>query len=310
MKTIQNSKFKIQISKVCFAAACLFCRVVFAEPVQFVMDSPLCQSLQTTIYIVADRAEQATVSSGLYNTIEYAKKLCKDVDADNPESSVAKINQKGKGTYSVSPELARILDEAIRVSKWTGGYFDVTYRSMGGMFSTKDFRRLELDVEKQKLTVKSPGMILDLRYVLRGVMADQLSRYLKDKGWKNTFVEVSGVTMASGFDANGSWKVAVDDQSAGNAKKSLQYQVQDTAVATVTTARQKITDPITKKEAVTDLKAATVFTENATQAEGFATALLTLGKDRALTLLKQFPAMNAIMVDQNDQFVKNVRKVP
>jgi len=283
--------------------SCLLVSVVHAEPVQFNLKDSVCHSLAADIYVVADRSEQEKATQGLYTAMDHARETCQRLNTEEAASEIAQINEKGEGTYNVSEELSFALEEALKVSGWTDGMFDITYPSGAAVFTIKDFRRLNFNRKKKTLTVKSPGMILDFRYMLRGVLADQIARDLQGHGWKNCFIEISGVTVVRGQDANGPWKVAVDDQSKGAAKHAFRYKVQDIGIATVAAEMLgTLRHPKTKQTITSDLTAATVFTETAAQAEGLAAGLIFLGKDRGLILLKNLPSIQAVLVDKEGKF--------
>jgi len=290
------SRAKDPVSLLIVFAMAFLATPLFAETVQFRLEQDVGPGIPAEITLIADRAEQPKATQDLTDAFDLARKFHADLDPANPEGTIAKINAKGmKATYVIRPDLANALAGALEVAQQTAGLFDFVSGRDNSLFFKKDFRRVQINTKKHEIFLKAEGVQLNLNPLLPGLLADHIASELTTRGWKNFFISLDGIVLARGRDANGPWKIPVDDLSKRSAKHAFLYEAQDQAAATFV-SKSKYKAP--------DLRGVTLFNESAAKALGYAIAISELGLKQGLFFLGDHPFLKGILVDAQGQFHK------
>lgn len=271
-----------------------------AQATQFYLEESL-NKWKVKIYVIGDAQAKQAVQDSLYRAVDAAKTAYDRLDAANPAGELGLINQKKiEDRYTVSPELARAVDAGLTVSRWTKGFFDITFDS-----TQPDYKKMAVNVKDNEIKLKDFGMVIDLRHLLRGFLADTIVQSLNNDGWKNSFVKIGNAFVAKGNDATGPWKVPIVVPTEKLAKRALFYKATDLAAATVTTdgGSLQIINPKTRQPAASDLKSATIFTDSAAMAEGLATAIYVMGLEEGKKFLHANKNLKAVLVDAQGNLI-------
>ena len=207
--------------------------------------------------------------------------------------------------FGVSPELAELVEFALRLSAASDGMYDITVAPLTNLWgygpagklpdptpeqlkaalAKVGWQKLKLDKENLTLAKGHEGVNLDLGSVLQGYAADRLAALLRAQGQHDMLVEVGGEILASG-----SWRVGIEDPF--NPRVMLQTMLlTDRALSTSGLYRAKklaagkpvshILSPKTGRPVAPTLEMAVVFHESCMQADGWSTALMAAGFEQA-----------------------------
>ena len=144
-------------------------------------------------------------------------------------SELTKVNlAAGKHPVNVSPEMIEVVEHAAKISKLSGGVFDVTVgpfvvlwrmRLKEGTVPTDDelvrvrprvnYKNIIIDKKASTIFLKKPGMIMDFGG-MKGYMADRTADIIKKRGIQNAIIAVAGDIWVLGRRADGApWRIGV-----------------------------------------------------------------------------------------------------
>ena len=243
----------------------------------------------------------------------------------NPNSNLNEINNNQRNT------LDNILLEnfmaAEKISKLTDGAFDI---SLGALieahgFAAKERKKLsdaeidsmmlyvgyeKLRLEGNKLIKQYPQTRIDFNAIAQGYTTDKISQYLIRNNIKQHIVDVGGEVYASEKKPDGQqWRVAIEkpskDMYAEREYNSF-VKLENKSIVTSGNYRKYVEedgirlshtiDPKTGHSVSHNLLSVSVIAENATLADGLATAFMVMGKEKAEEFLKAHPEYDAIFI--------------
>ena len=216
----------------------------------------------------------------------------------------------------VSPEFARLLAQALRLAKESGGAFDptlgrVTRLLRGGGWGRgapsedrlrKAWRRtgwshVELDASNLSIAFTIRGLQLDLGGIAKGYAADEALAALRRAGVHRAMVAVAGETLpwATRLPSEDGWRIGLDRHGPpGSIESSM--KIANQGISTSGSRDRYYLVPggrcshIVSRDGngCTDTAlAATVVAPTAMEADGLATALISLGQSGAESLLRR-----------------------
>lgn len=259
---------------------------------------------------------------------ERVEAVLRDVDRSmsgwREDSEVSRLNQEaGAGPFPVSESLAEVVEAALRVSRASGGAFDITVAPLLALFGfgpggdpdapPPDPAALEEarsrtgpgTVELVRLDhggrgiLKAPGAALDLSGIAKGYAVDRVAEALRALGHKEHLVEIGGEVRASG-----SWTVGVEAPLPGLGRRVVRsWRVADVAVATSGGYRDfretgepgdeaprfmtHIFDPRAGRPVERPRGSVTVAADTCLEADAWATALFVLGPEDGLAVAER-----------------------
>jgi thiamine biosynthesis lipoprotein len=241
------------------------------------------------------------------------------------DSEIARINRSaGVSPVRVSPELFRLIEEALSISRMTKGCFDITMGVLVGLWDFRaevfrvpseseiqrrlalvGFQDVRLDPHDGSVFLTRTGMSVTLGGIAKGYAVDRAVQATRSLGVHDGIVSAGGDLMAFGRKESGElWKVGVKNPR-DNAKIVCVVPVSNAAVATsgdyerfrmVDGVRyHHILDPRTGYPARGCLSA-TVVAKQATEADALATAAFVLGPEEGIALLESLPDTAGVIV--------------
>jgi thiamine biosynthesis lipoprotein len=221
---------------------------------------------------------------------------------------------------------------AEKISKLTEGNFDI---SLGAVieahgYAAKERKKLskqELDsmmlyvgyeklrLEGNKLIKQYPQTRIDFNAIAQGYTTDAISKYLTNNKISQHIVDVGGEVYASGRKPDGQqWRVAIEkpskDMYAEREYNSF-VKLENKSIVTSGNYRKYVEedgirlshtiDPKTGHSVSHNLLSVSVIAENATLADGLATAFMVMGKEKAEEFLKTHPEYDAIFIYSNSK---------
>ena len=223
-------------------------------------------------------------------------------------------NNKSDDWMPVSPELFTVISNAQRISADTRGTFDITIGSMvnlwgfGGDFHTGTipdeivinktlknvgYQMIQLQTLPPALKKANPDIFIDLSAIAKGYAVDKISGHLMDMGLNDFMVEIGGEIYAQGKNINGElWRIGIEKPVGEIRSVQKIIPLKNMAMATSGNYRNyiesgdkrysHILDPAGGKPVTDNLASVTVLHASAMQADALATAVLVMGKEKAL----------------------------
>ena len=258
--------------------------------------------------------------------IEEITRIEKLISSWDPNSETSAVNAAaGKKPVKVSPELFKLIQRAISISKLTDGAFDITYASMDRIWkfdgSMKEmpseemikasvekvgYQNIVLDEANSTVFLKKEGMKIGFGAIGKGYAADKAKELLISKGVVAGIINASGDMNTWGKQPNGKdWMVAITNPMDKNKAFAL-LPIEHGAVVTSGDYEKyvnfngkryaHIIDPRTGYPA-TGIISATVFAPKAELADALATSVFVMGIDAGIDRINQLPHIECIIVD-------------
>lgn len=251
----------------------------------------------------------------------------KSINTYDSTSEVSRFNRSRKGVAVHLPYLLPPLRAATKVFKYSQGAFDPTVMPLVNAWGFGPGRVFQMDstrvdslkqfigFENVQLT-KDSVLKLDARTQLdfggigQGYGADVITQFLKSKGINNMLVELGGEGMACGLnlDTGKPWKIGILDPNSTREKQFFKASVSLSNKSFTTSGNyfnykeingrkySHTIDPETGYPVQREMLSASVFAENCTMADAWATAFMVMGRDRAVEILKQNKNLDAFLV--------------
>lgn len=240
-----------------------------------------------------------------------------------PGSEVWRLNETGR-VEDASPALREVLGLAQRIAALGDGAFDVTiqpvldlyrdHRRRGALPPAAALEEAVARVDGRALVVRGgavlatrPGLRVTLDGIGKGYVVDRGVEALRERGFRDVFVEAGGDLMASGRRVSGEpWRIGIRRPRGGGLALQARTEARDRAVATSGDYMQPFTDdralhhildPRTGRSAP-ELASATVVAPDAATADGLATLAMVLGPRRARDLLESLDGCEGYLVDK------------
>jgi thiamine biosynthesis lipoprotein len=254
----------------------------------------------------ADASESASAALDVFDRVDRVMSLYK------PESDLSRLNRDGhSGPVALDAELIELLALSSGLSRETGGKFDVTikplmdhygfYRDLGftepegglpGAIALVHGDDLIVDASSHTARFRRAGMSVDLGGIAKGFALDRAAEVLRQHGVRRAFLDLGRNLMFVGPGPlkDGRWRAAIADPSSPDGISAC-VEVAPGALSTssvsgrVSAGVGHILDPKRGFVPGSALQA-TVWSESATRADAFSTALLLLDARSGRKLLK------------------------
>ncbi len=132
-----------------------------------------------------------------------------------PFSEINRAAAAAPAPWDASPDLLRLSHRALELAEATEGAFDPTLGQLTRLWrSTRQrqkrpptarlqqalastgWQHLEVDLETRRVTLRSPGLLLDFGGIAKGFAADEMLALLKESGFPIAVVQAGGDTAA------------------------------------------------------------------------------------------------------------------
>jgi thiamine biosynthesis lipoprotein len=246
-----------------------------------------------------------------------------------PESEIEAFNRSGTELFQASPGFLEVVTEAQRISRLTGGAFDITVGALVDIWgfgpsgaadppsdeklqelvAITGYEQLEVDTEGGTLRKARVDCRIDLSAIAKGYAADRVSATLVQQGLPDHMVEIGGEVCARGRNGNGeAWKIGIERPSAGGRAVHLAVNLADLSLATSGDYRNyyerdgvrisHTIDPRTGRPITHNLASVSVINSSCMTADALATALGVLGPYQGFELAERhdIPALFLIRV--------------
>ncbi|QDT38927.1 FAD:protein FMN transferase [Stratiformator vulcanicus] len=301
------------------------------------------ETMGTTYEVKVYSAEGSKLQAAQQELKQQADRLLETINDQMstwwPDSELSRFNRAaGDEPFEVSPATALVVQEAIRVSRLSGGAFDPTVGPLVNLWSFGPEGRpeeipddeqiaearssigtdmVEVNDDPPTLTKRSSATELDLSAIAKGYGVDAIGELLLDRGYDNWLVEIGGEIRASGFKKNSDpWVIAVEKPVAG--ERAIEQVVElptasGGAMATSGDYRNffeqdgvrysHTIDPRTGRPISHRLVSVSVIHKSCMTADALATAVMVLGPDEGYNLLESEGVAALLISRGEDGFV-------
>ncbi|MDD2412393.1 MAG: FAD:protein FMN transferase [Bacteroidales bacterium] len=233
-------------------------------------------------------------------------------------SILSKINRNEE--VELNDDFIELFNMAQDISIATEGAFDVTIGPLINAWGfgpnrkdtlpiseIKNIKNIigfkKVSIQNNRLIKENPEIILNYNAIAQGFSTDIICRFLESKEIYNYLVDVGGEIMAKGHKAsNEEWTVGIEkpaDDKFSDRTVFAKISITNRAIATSGNYRKyyerdgkkysHTIDPHSGFPVVHNLLSATVVADNAGMADGYATAFMVMGMEKALDFLKNNP---------------------
>lgn len=238
------------------------------------------------LFLAAESQEREHLEAVANVVFEEIVKLDGALSRFEPRSEVSRLNREAAaGPVRVDREIFRLLQKCDEARRSTGGYFDVTASHKSGT--------LQLDAESSTLRFREPGVMIDLGGVGKGYALDRaheiMQRFNVTCGLLNG--GTSSVLACGRPHGTDGWPVAIRCPLLGEPVVQLKLVDRSLSCSAARHPDQELSDvidPLTETPVRGDA-VCLVLAANATEAEILSTALLAMGRERAVDYLAARP---------------------
>ncbi|GJL53627.1 MAG: FAD:protein FMN transferase [Nitrospirales bacterium] len=266
---------------------------------------PSLQTSRSTIHMQIEQIlARITMSMSTYHT----------------DSELSQFNRNQTTQWvSVSPDLHRVVQEALQVGELSSGAFDVSIGPLVDLWGfgpsarqdtipsdeairarlrAVGYAHLQVQDDPPAIRKTLPALSIDLSAIAKGYAVDQVAEYLTSLQFTNYLVEIGGELRAHGHNAQGNpWNVAIEQPMPRARSIQRVVRLKNHSVATSGDYRNfferdgmrfsHTLNPITGKPVTHTLSSVTVISESSMKADALATALLVLGPVAGFALAEQ-----------------------
>ncbi len=260
-----------------------------------------------TIYDRPDRE----VLAGCFDLIkEYENIFSKTIET----SEVYRLNHRspGEDTFTLSPDTAALLSEALDWAERTGGAYDITIEPVSTLWnfsqntgnvppadeirravSRVDYRKLSL--EGDTLTFLSDDVTIDLGSIAKGYIADRVKDYLVNAGVKSAIINLGGNVLCVGDKDGKPFRIGLQKPFSDHADTIGSLEITDQSVVTSGiyergftadgTWYHHILRPDTGYPCESGLVSVTIVSDRSVDGDALSTACFLLGPEEGIALL-------------------------
>lgn len=284
----------------------------------------------TVVNITVLTGSTAAGQAALEAAFDRMQDLEKVLSRFQPDSQLSRLNRDGR-LEGAAPALLTILDQALQVSKWSGGAFDVSVKPLVDLYlaaqrekaglpesheieaalARVDYRQIGL--EGSRVVLGLPGMGITLDGIAKGYIVDQGSQALKEHGFTSVTVEAGGDLYASNEKAAGDpWVFGVRSPRSESGEVIARLATANRAVATSGDYQQPFTadyrhhhilDPRTGYSSP-GLSSVTVVSPGAALTDALATALMVMDVPSGLEMVRSIPETEALLVTKDLEVIQ------
>jgi FAD:protein FMN transferase len=285
-----------------------------------------------TYYNVAVHTSKNIVKEDLKQKIDVQLKMTnQQMSLYLPSSEITKFNKEDKNKpIKISNDFYKVMIQAQNLSKLTNGAWDGTIRPLytlwnfnrqGIAAAIPDEKSIKacltktgfenIIIKEKFLSKKIAPLTLDLGSIAKGYGVDVVVKLLKGSGFKNFFVDIGGEVYVSGERSlTKKWRIGIAHPDSKFHSSSYKIvKLSDKAIATSGTYRNffeykgktysHIINPETGWPVDNNIVSVSVIADNCMLADGLATGLLVMGRQKAIALVNSLDNVECLIIIKN-----------
>lgn len=316
-----------------FLGVCIFLLLSHCSPTQqseILLSGPTMGTIYNIKYVQAGNVDAQDLQNRIDEVLLNVNKL---MSTYMPDSELSLFNQwQSSEPFALSQETLFVMQEAKRLGELSGGLLDVTVGPLvnlwgfgpqarpekapdeavvAGIRARTGLEKLILHADSASKT--EPLLYVDLSTIAKGYGVDRVADLLEKLHITNYLVEIGGEMRLSGKKGDGTdWRIAIEKPLSQERAVEKIISVGDNGIATSGDYRNyfeqdgirysHLIDPITGRPITHNLVSVTVVASSCMTADGLATALNIMGKDKALALATEKQLAVLLITKEGDQF--------
>jgi FAD:protein FMN transferase len=291
------------------------------EKRSFVRTIPI---MGTFLEVKVYQPDSFEISNKIDLALQLSSQLEKIFNPFDPESEINILNRTKK--MKVSSMLFDVMKCSVLVGNITGGEFDVTvapilkqngfYKDMPKSlldeipeeYYKDGWERIFIDENSSKITLDG-NIWVDLAGIAKGYIVDKVSRFLVENGVKEYIINAGGDMFCSERPDGARWTIGIREP--GSEKVIMALKVGGKAVATsgdyenyllneiIGEEVAHIVDPARQVIIKKETSSITVISDFCISADALATAMMAMGKDKAIVLADKLDEVEIIIVSRD-----------
>lgn len=284
------------------------------------------QTMGTWATVTIVTADSAGVAGAAYHSLQTFHRVDSLMSNWTTTSEVARINREaGRQAVVVEPEVARVIERALRVEEDSGGAFDITVeplvRAWGFLGGTPHvpsraaienaraltgLDQVTFDAATRTMRFARDKVHIDLGGIAKGYGSDAAAEVLRAGGVEDALVNLSGNMVAMGNAAGQEgWVVGIRDPR-GERDYVARLRLVDQAVATSGDYEQFVVSGGTRYGHILDprtgypargVSSVTVVSKLAVDCDAWATAFFVMGADSARALAASRDDLAVVIIE-------------
>ena len=244
-------------------------------------------------------------------------------------SEVYRLNHRpaGQDTFTVSEDLARLLEKGLYYSRLSGGAFDITVDPITSLWNFTDGSHVipdpeqleegakqvdyqKISLSEDKLTFLSPDTRLDLGAIAKGYIADRMKEYLVENGVTSAVINLGGNILCIGQRPDKTpFKIGLQKPFADRTENVGILNIRDRSVVSSGVYERHfevdgqnyhhILDPATGYPFQNGLIAVTIVSEESVDGDGLSTACFSLGLEEGMKLLNSMEGVCGVFITED-----------
>jgi thiamine biosynthesis lipoprotein len=242
------------------------------------------------------------------------------------DSPLAAVNDAaGDDAVVVPPLVLAAVQRSLAIADLTGGAFDPTWAALWCLWDFKashptvptadeiaerlplvDWQLVDVDPAAMSIRLPRSGMVMGLGGIAKGIAMDHAVLVLDARGIDSFMITAGGQVFVRGLKDGRQWQVGVQEPGGGRVDLIMTLELTDTCVSTSGDSEQFFEVDGTRYHHVLDprtgipshgVRSVTVISPDATLADALSTALMVMGTDRGLQLVRNLPSVDALLID-------------
>lgn len=276
----------------------------------------------TTVSVLLVHGDERQANRAIEDAFAEARKIDRLMSIYRQESQVFVLNATGSLAHP-DPHLIAILKTAAELSALSGGAFDVTVQPMWMAYKNAHARNelppdaelagtralagwQQLAFDDKSIRFLRPGMAITLNGIAQGYATDLALDAVRARGIGHALLDIGEYGALGARSKERPWRLAIQDPRK-KVPLARALQMDGRAVATSGDyelafsndfSQHHILDPHTGKSPV-ELASVTVVAPSAVMADGLSTAMMVMGKARALELATGLPNVDVMLFDKD-----------
>ena len=287
-----------------------------------VLDCPLVITLMGLEESKKGEFSSQLPQEAIHRMIEMGKEL----DGENPAGIVGQLNASaGVGGVEISPEIRWMFEEAVMLSVVTEGLFDITIGPVTDLWkeameenrdpNPTDMKKAQKLVEYghlifdgNQVSLRTKGMKLDMGSMSRGIMMDEASRHLIQKGSTEGVLTWGQDVLYWNTESNTTTYSAIG-WNPHSEEPLFQVELQNQAMVVEGLANLTgngvipVVEPLTGELSDTDVALVWVIAPTAVEADGVSTAAYLMGVGEGLRLVEKMEGVALIYWTKEGQWL-------
>lgn len=268
-----------------------------------------------TVKVVASEQDDDVTTRAAELIRESVEAVDRAMSTYRSDSEIVAFNQHGASEFAASEALLEVVAEAQRVSRLSGGAFDITVGPLVdawgfgpaglveppspdvllNLLASTGYEQVSVDREAAVLRKGRPEIRIDLSAIAKGYTVDRIAAGFVAAGFQRFMIEIGGEVTARGRNGSGEvWRIGIERPDAAGRAVHVAVPLADLSLATSGDYRNFIErdgvrlshtiDPRTGRPISHGLASVSVIHSSCMTADALATALEVLGPDEGYEL--------------------------